>query len=127
MTIILNLTQHLVTPEQYEAGVRDLAPEMREKLVQFLTVEELPTREEIVSRCENIAKLVQTATMYFMAPRSAMIGGAPWMMPELERQLKLKGLALCYAFSKRESVEATQADGSVRKTAVFKHAGFVQA
>jgi hypothetical protein len=30
-----------------------------------------------------------------------------------------------YAFSRRESTEAVQEDGSVRKVAVFRHLGFV--
>jgi len=36
------------------------------------------------------------------------------------------GVCQYYDFSRRESVEEVQADGSVRKTAVFRHAGFIQ-
>ena len=32
-----------------------------------------------------------------------------------------------YAFTARDSVDAEQADGSVKKVAVFKHLGFVEA
>jgi hypothetical protein len=37
------------------------------------------------------------------------------------------GLKAVYAFSQREVVETTNPDGSVVKTAVFKHVGFFPA
>ena len=47
-------------------------------------------------------------------------------MSALEKALVDYGVCPYYAFSRRESVEEVQADGSVRKTAVFRHAGFIQ-
>jgi len=55
-----------------------------------------------------------------------MIGGAPFLMSALEDALVIAGITPLYAFSVRESVEAEQADGSVRKVAVFRHLGFVE-
>ena len=49
------------------------------------------------------------------------------MMARLERALIERGIEPLYAFSVRESTEEVQADGSVRKVAVFKHAGFIPA
>lgn len=46
-------------------------------------------------------------------------------MGALERALIAKGVKPVYAFSARESVDHVQADGSVRKVAVFRHLGFV--
>jgi hypothetical protein len=56
-----------------------------------------------------------------------MIGGAPYLMAPLERSLRSVGVYPVYAFSVRESVEQTAPDGTVRKTNVFRHAGFVPA
>ena len=120
--MILNLTQHKSTPEQ---GVTDLAPDMRDVLVRLLTVDTIPTVEEIEARCADIAYLASEA--FDEPPKYAMIGGAPWMMARLERALIERGIEPLYAFSVRESTEEVQADGSVRKVAVFKHAGFIPA
>ena len=48
-------------------------------------------------------------------------------MPPLEKALRGLGIRPLYAFSVRESVEETLPDGSVRKVAVFRHKGFVEA
>lgn len=56
---------------------------------------------------------------------AAMVGGAPYFMAPLERLLLAGGIKPLYAFSRRESVEQTQPDGSVRKVAVFRHVGWV--
>ena len=55
-----------------------------------------------------------------------MIGGAPWLMGTLETKLREYGIQPMYAFSRRESVEQKQPDGSVRKVNVFRHAGWVK-
>ena len=132
--MIINLTQHAATAEQVEAGVIDLPPEARECLVQLLTVEALPTRQEIDARCSDIAELA--ASLASPDDRQdgtaglathAMIGGAPWMMGALEAALIDKGIEPVYAFSTRESVDHPLPDGSVRKVAMFRFAGFVPA
>lgn len=43
----------------------------------------------------------------------------------LEKALWEVGIRPLFAFSVRESVERVKDDGSVEKTSVFKHAGFV--
>ena len=48
------------------------------------------------------------------------------MMGQLEAALRALEVQPLYAFSVRESVETTLPDGSVVKTAVFKHGGFVE-
>ena len=121
--MIINLTQHTATAEQVAAGVTDLPDTDRVQLINLLTVDDLPSRDEIVARCHDIAMLAVMAVEQH--PVSAMIGGAPWMMSALENALIHKGIEPVYAFSKRESVEIPQPDGSVRKTNVFRHVGFV--
>lgn len=123
--MILNLTQHPASPEQIAAGVVDLPTEIREAVIALLTVNVLPTRQEIEDRCADIAMLAATA--FENHPVQAMIGGAPWMMACLESALLDQGIQPVYAFSVRESVEQSQPDGSVRKINVFRHAGFVSA
>ena len=123
--MILNLTQHPASPEQIEAGVMDLPTAERATLIDRLTVDSLPSRQEIEARCADIAMLAALA--FDAHPAQAMIGGAPWMMACLESALLDQGIAPVYAFSVRESVEQAQLDGSVRKINVFRHAGFVSA
>jgi hypothetical protein len=126
--MILNLTQHPGTPEQ---GVTDLTGDELAALKTALTFDAIPTAQEITERAEYIAEL---ACMNGLGgedddpiPTSAMIGGAPYLMAPLERELRQRGVDPRYAFSARESVEQTQPDGSVRKVNVFRHAGFVPA
>lgn len=132
--MIINLTQHAASPEQRAAGVQDLPAEARECVIRLLTVDDLPSRDEIATRCADIAHVAaslaspddrQDGTAGFAT--HAMIGGAPWMMGALEAALIDQGIEPVYAFSTRESVDQPQADGSVRKVAMFRHAGFVPA
>jgi hypothetical protein len=133
MNRILNLTQHTATPEQIAAGVIEIAlPEAKRKLVELLTFDTLPTPFQVRGRSYEIAGL---AAWEFIVPPTettegvrythAMIGGAPYLMAPLEVALRAHGITPMYAFSVRESVDQTQPDGSVRKIAVFRHAGFV--
>lgn len=117
----INLTQHAATTEQVAAGVFDLETPFRERLCALLTFEELPTRAVLSRRAEEIRLLAFEQETPFDA---AMIGGAPFFMEALATALR-EETEVVYAFSRRESVETVQPDGSVKKTAVFRHAGFV--
>lgn len=120
---ILNLTQHSPTPEQIEAGVVDVNPEHRVKLQSLLNFDKIPKRDDIVQRANAIAEIA----MSYNCPK-AMIGGALWLMSELEQALVLcpSNIQPVYAFSVRESVEHHNEDGTVTKKMVFKHIGFVE-
>lgn len=130
--MILNLTQHPATDEQVAAGVVNLHGEELAMLKRVLTFDALPSRQDIEEVAETIADI---AAMNGLGGDDgedpvftrAMIGGAPFLMSALESVLRAHGIAPLYAFSRRESVEEKQADGSVRKVAVFRHAGFVDA
>lgn len=130
---ILNLTQHAATHEQLAMGVIDVRPEWRPALVELLTFDDLPTREEISARAYELTAIFAAYDMSGNDdddgeyPRHVMIGGAPFFMSALEAALLDHNIQPVYAFSKRESVEVTDADGNVRKTSVFKHVGFIQA
>lgn len=133
---IMNLTQHKATPEQIAAGVVDLPDNYRAHLSALLTFEEMPTSAEVQARAEQVAAFavgLWTEWEEGRAPSQAhlservMIGGAPYLMAPLERALIESGFAPVYAFSRRETGEETLPDGSVRKTGVFRHLGFVEA
>ena len=126
--MILNLTQHPGTPEQ---GVTDLTGEELAALKTALTFDAIPTAQEIADRAEYIAELACVNGLGGEdddpIPTAAMIGGAPYLMAPLERELRQRGIDPLYAFSVRESAEQTQPDGSIRKVNIFRHAGFVLA
>ena len=139
-TVILNLTQHTATPEQIEAGVYD--PLQTNAIKEALTFDTLPTQQELELRVLTLSALAAEEVYWQLLktrPESeeqlliedqmlgmrVMVGGAPYLMPYLEKALKDVNLKAVYAFSKRESVETVMEDGSVKKTAVFKHLGFV--
>ena len=122
---VLNLTQHLATPEQVEQGVINLPDADRAVLVSLLTFDELPTKTSIRLAAGNIAALASHYASSHV--QTVMIGGAPFLMAALVEELQSHYLRPVFAFSKRESVDEPQPDGSVRKVAVFKHAGWVAA
>jgi len=119
---IVNLTQHQATPAQIEQGVFDLDVELRQGLLKLLTFVELPTKAAVDRRAVAIVRWILSNHVDCDA---AMIGGAPFLMSELEFQLRLQKIYPMYAFSERVSVETTAPDGTVTKTNVFKHVGFV--
>jgi hypothetical protein len=129
---ILNLTQHPATPEQIAAGVVDLTGEALTSLKAFLTFDSLPSEEVLAQRAEWVCELVSRTVIGSGddlhedgTAIHCMIGGAPFFMRPLQEALELMHCVHLFAFSARESVETTGADGSVTKTAVFRHKGFV--
>lgn len=120
---ILNLTQHTPTPEQLAAGVFDHPDEAVRTLVRaLLTFDELPAQAGIVDAAEGLADIAARLDV-----EAALVGGAPWLMAELEAALVERGVLPMYAFSRRESVEAVEEDGTTTKRSVFRHVGFVVA
>lgn len=124
--MILNLTQHAATPEQIEAGVVDLTGTDLVEIKALLTFADLPREGEPEARARAIADIARRVAGNVAEGDEVfgMIGGAPYLMAPLEAALAQAGIAPVYAFSVRESVETTDADGSVRKTAIFRHRGF---
>lgn len=130
--MILNLTQHAATPEQVAAGVVDLPADERAALAALLTFDALPGAEEIRARAHDIAELACYNGLGGDEgddphPARAMVGGAPYLMGALEAELRARHIEPVYAFTRRVVVERAQPDGTVAKTAVFRHEGFVPA
>ena len=126
MKKIINLTQHNATPEQIEAGV--VEPEVKARIQELLTFDEPPDPAEIIRRAEEFAALAYeiVTAEYDAETVTVMVGGAPFFISALERELMFRGMDPVYAFSMRESIDQAQEDGSVRKVAVFRHLGFVR-
>ena len=124
--IIINLTQHAASAEQVAAGVVDLTAGDRALLAGWLSFDECPAAGDIGWRAECIADLADPGEAP-EHPHAAMIGGAPWLMGPLASALRSKGIAPVFAFSARESVDVALSDGCIRKTAVFRHRGWVDA
>ena len=118
--MIVNLTQHPATPDQLAAGVVDLSEPTLGALRRLLTFEDLPDDGEVYRRAVAIAEIAEASGC-----SHAMLGGAPFLMAPLEREVAHRSIEPVYAFSRRESIEEPQPDGSVRKVNVFRHAGFV--
>ena len=105
VSMILNLTQHLTTPEQRAAGVVDLPDPLRAQVADWLTFGALPTAAEIAERAAALADLasrlqdpedradagIDLESSAFAL--YALIGGAPWLMAPLEAALRDVGLA----------------------------------
>lgn len=121
---ILNLTQHPATAEQIAAGVKDLPQEELGTLKGLLTFEGIPSANSLAETQVAIAMLAYRYREQGDHP-CCMIGGAPFLMAGLEEALKCGGMKVLYAFSKRESEEIVQPDGSTKKVATFRHLGFV--
>lgn len=117
---IVNLTQHAATAEQLDEGVFE--PSNKSELQALLTFDSIPSQGDLAKRALAIANIATQS-----GADAAMIGGAPYLMRHLEVALEQRGIGRLYAFAIRESVEEIQVDGSVRKTNVFRHAGFVGA
>jgi hypothetical protein len=117
---ILNLTQHAATPEQIKAGVFEPSADDKEVIRSLLTFNLLPGPWDFRIRARRLAEIVLAAGF-----NRAMIGGAPYLMPALVAELKRCSIEPLAAYSLRESVEQTLADGAVEKTMVFRHKGFV--
>ena len=120
MERIINLTQHPATQEQIAEGVFDLDGEKLQRLKTLLTFDELPCPKTLSERAREITKIAIETDADF-----AMIGGAPYFMRFLEWELDKEMITALYSFSCRESVEEMQPDGTVKKSSVFKHIGFV--
>lgn len=123
MERILNLTQHVATSEQLDAGVVEPTPEDKERVRELLTFDSLPiSRGHFHKRAEHLALLAKGYGI-----TQVMIGGAPFFMSWLESALSDLDMIPVYAFSTRESIEDTAEDGSVVKRNVFRHKGFIMA
>lgn len=120
--VILNLTQHVATPEQKKVGVIEPTDKEKDRIRELLTFTSVPSHRELWLRAEE---LVNIAIAYARS-NAVLIGGAPFLMSYLEARLDINNRKAVYAFSTREVEECLDpTTGAVTKKSVFRHAGFV--
>ena len=88
MTIV-NLTKRPMTPEQQAAGYEELFGSMRTRVLELLTFEEPPSKEERDARAMRLAWLVRVAQ--FPEGTQVLIGCTPYMAPALVGPLRAMG------------------------------------
>ena len=113
---IINLTQHQATDAQMKEGVFNA----NQSLNDLLTFTAAPSEQEMKERAEKLADIAVEAKA-----EAAMVGGAGYFMRPLEEALRARGIRPLYSFSERRSVEKHNPDGTVVKTNVFEHVGWV--
>lgn len=119
MNIITNLTRYKATPEQIKSGVRDIKNmDARGRLIMHLTFTNLPTPEEIRDRAYCISLLAYSDY--------AMIDGASYLMPALEKELIRRDVIPLYPVLKRVIKLDVDESGKEIRTITFKHLGFVK-
>lgn len=117
--MIFNLTQHEPTGSQIES-VASRTEEQASAVKSLLNFLEPPSREAIISKAAALADIAREA-----GATAAMIGGAPYLMGPLEKELRYRRIIPVYSFSKRVSKEVV-VDGTVQKTSVFEHVEWVE-
>ena len=119
MEKMFNLTQHKPTEEQVKSGVIEPTPEIKKEIVNLLTFDSIPSKDEILRRARSLAEIVPKEY------EKALIGGALFLMGALESELRKRRITPLYAFTKRV-VEEKKLEGGIQKTSFFKHLGFIE-
>ena len=123
---MLNLTQHIITAEQLRDGAVEPDQEMKAEIQRLITFDRTITDhpEQIQDRAKALVSLIRRE---YPLLDKAMVGGALYFMPALVRELKAAGIQPYFSYTDRVSQETHNPDGSVTKTLVFKHLGWVEA
>jgi len=116
---IINLTQHTPLPAQIAEGV--FSSSKHEEIRGLLTFHEAPTTKEMIKRALELSVIAREEGAEY-----ALIGGAPYFMPILEKVLLDSGIIPLYAFSRRQVEEVTE-NGTTKKIVVFHHERFIPA
>lgn len=116
--MILNFTQHQVTVDQQRDGIYNV--DNHAFVQELLTFDDYPTVEDIQNRVVTLADYAEK-----LHAKKVMIGGAFFLVTRLAKEMNKRGIDVCYSFSKRQSVDEMQEDGSVVKRILFKHEAVV--
>lgn len=111
---LLNITNHVATPDQIVDGVRE--PSNKEEIQRLITFNDIPSVDELKDVASKVADIVQKEGY-----QQVMTGGAPYLDRFLREELDRRGIDSYYAYSKQEIIKND--DGS--STKIFKHQGFV--
>ena len=121
---MLNITQHVATAEQLRDGAVEPESDVKSEIQRLLTFDRSVMTEagQIEERAKALVSLVRRE---YPLVNKAMIGGALYLIPALVRELKAAGIQPYFSYTDRVSQETHNTDGSVTKTLVFKHLGWV--
>ena len=123
---MLNLTQHALTAEQRRDGAVEPEADVKAQIQELITFDRsvMEHPEQILNRAKALVSLIKRE---YPLVNQAMVGGALYFMPTLVRELKEAGIQPYFSYTDRVSQETHNPDGSVTKTLVFKHLGWVEA
>lgn len=123
---MLNLTQHALTAEQWRDGAVEPEPDVKAEIQKLITFDRsvMEHPEQIWNRAKALTALIKRE---YPLVNQAVVGGALYFMPALVRELKEAGIQPFFSYTDRVSTETQNPDGSVTKTLVFKHLGWVEA
>jgi hypothetical protein rm378p002 len=116
---IINLTQHVATIDQMVDGVFE--PEDKKLVQDLITFTSIPTKEDMAKRAKNLANIALQSKA-----DHAMVGGVAYFVPTLENELRAVGIKPIHSFTQRVSEDRVMEDGTIQKSSVFKHAGWVE-
>uniref|UniRef100_A0A6M3MDN1 Putative transposase n=1 Tax=viral metagenome TaxID=1070528 RepID=A0A6M3MDN1_9ZZZZ len=88
---IINLTRNKTTVEQAGDGVKE--PNNKDKVINLLSFDQIPTNKEIYLRAHELAKIADNA-------EGAMIKEPSWLMGALETELLDLMIKPLYSFTK---------------------------
>lgn len=123
---MLNLTQHVVTAEQLRDGAVEPEADVKAEIQKLITFDRsvIDHPEQIWNRAKALVFLIKRE---YPLVNQVIVGGALYFMPALVRELKEAGIQPFFSYTDRISTETQNPDGSVTKTLVFKHLGWVEA
>ena len=142
--MIVNLTQHKLTTAQRVAGAVELdVPSHKLRTIEkpdgkggtlyrnerkedYLTFHIPPKPSWIVHNAGALCRMAIDHRWASDQPKWALLGGAPYLMSVLEKLLVSQHIQPVYAFTRRESVETVDSDGTVTKTSKFAFGGWVK-
>ena len=114
---IINLTQHIATPDQANQGV--VEPSDKKAVQELLTFTTCPNANEIKERAVKLAALCE-------GYETAMVGGAGYLMRPLVQELFKKNVQPVFAISKPVEKQETLPDGTIKTQRIFQHEGFLK-
>lgn len=117
---IINLTQHQAVPQQQQSGIFEPPSEVQTRVRDLLTFETPPSAGQLQQRASELAQIAEQNQA-----QAALIGGAPFLLPYLEKALWRLGIQPAYAFSQRQAQERHKENGEVVKELIFMHEGLI--
>lgn len=124
--VFISLMLYLVTPDQASAGLIDMPEDgsLRAALIEALSYNHQPDQEELLRRARRVVGIMAdyAGGMTALQGRKVILGGFSALMHPLQAACLRAGMQVGYAYPGHcECVDQLQPDGSVLKTAIFRH------